>query len=79
MRGQAFVVFESVDDAEDAYEFLQDMELFGKKVVVQYAKSKSDATVEKEGGEEELEQHKKARLAEKGTSSHPFSRYKTGC
>ncbi|CZT20210.1 related to small nuclear ribonucleoprotein snRNP U1A [Ramularia collo-cygni] len=62
-RGQAFVVFTSVDDAEDAMEFLQGAELFGRKLVVQFAKSKSDAVVRREGGEEALERHKKERLA----------------
>lgn len=69
-KGQAFVVFSSVDDAEDAMEFLQGAELFGRKLVVQFAKSKSDAVVKREGGEEALEAHKKERLAQKGMHQH---------
>lgn len=65
-RGQAFVVFSSVDDAEDALEFLQGQELFGRKLVVQFAKSKSDIVVKRESGEEALEEHKRERLAQKG-------------
>lgn len=65
-KGQAFVVFTSIDDAEDAMEFLQGAELFGRKLVVQFAKSKSDAVVKREGGEEALEAHKQERLAQKG-------------
>jgi hypothetical protein len=37
-------------------------------MVLDYAKTRSDATVLKEGGEDELEAHKRRRLAEKGTS-----------
>lgn len=35
-----------------------------------YAKTRSDASVKREGGEEELEIHKRRRLAEKGESDH---------
>lgn len=37
-------------------------------MVLDYAKTKSDATVLREGGNDELEAHKRRRLAEKGTS-----------
>lgn len=66
-RGQAFVVFSNVDDADDAREFLQEETLFGRKIIVDFAKSKSDAVVKMEGGEEALEAHKAERLAQKGT------------
>ena len=41
------------------------MDLQGKKIAVQFAKSKSDKTVEREEGEAALEKHKQKRLAEK--------------
>lgn len=66
-RGQAFVVFDDVSAANDAMEMLQDFDLFGKPMQLAYAKTKSDATVEREDGTEQLEAHKKKRLAEKGT------------
>ena len=65
-KGQAFVVFESADEAEDAIETLQDFVLFDKPMQLAYAKTRSDATVVKEDGVEGLETHKKHRLAEKG-------------
>jgi len=38
-------------------------------MVLDYAKTRSDATVLREGGGEELEAHKRRRLAEKGLLS----------
>jgi hypothetical protein len=37
-------------------------------MVLDLAKTRSDATVKREGTEEEFETHKRRRLAEKGTS-----------
>ncbi|ODQ65286.1 hypothetical protein NADFUDRAFT_83312 [Nadsonia fulvescens var. elongata DSM 6958] len=64
MRGQAFVVFDNIDASRRAFEAKQNMELYGKTTMVQFAKSKSDATVSKQG-RETLEFHKKKRLAAK--------------
>ncbi|KJX94701.1 U1 small nuclear ribonucleoprotein [Zymoseptoria brevis] len=64
-RGQAFVVYSSVEEATEAHDILQDIELFGRKIQVQYARARSDATVQKDDGEEALAEHKKVRLAEK--------------
>ncbi|KAL8639782.1 MAG: hypothetical protein Q9226_008829 [Calogaya cf. arnoldii] len=64
-RGQAFVVFEDVESAERAIKEVQGFELFEKPMLLDYAKTRSDATVKKEGDEEELELHKRRRLAEK--------------
>lgn len=65
-KGQAFVVFEDVESATKAIEDIQGFELFGKEMNIAYAKTRSDASVKREGGEEELEIHKRRRLAEKG-------------
>ena len=65
-RGQAFVVFDEVEAAERAIKEVQGFELFDKAMILDYAKTKSDATVEREGTAEELESHKRRRLAEKG-------------
>ena len=65
-RGQAFVVFETVEAATNAIKEVQGFSLHSKPMVLQYAKSKSDATVKRFGTEEEFEQHKRRRLAEKG-------------
>ncbi|CAK1358223.1 uncharacterized protein RHO25_007709 [Cercospora beticola] len=64
-KGQAFVVFEDVSEAQDAVEILQGFDLLGRPMELAFAKTKSDWTVLKEGGEAALEQHKKHRLAEK--------------
>ncbi|KAL8831450.1 MAG: hypothetical protein Q9191_000861 [Dirinaria sp. TL-2023a] len=64
-KGQAFVVFDETEAAERAIKEVQGFELFEKPMVLDYAKTKSDATVEREGNAEELESHKRRRLAEK--------------
>lgn len=61
LRGQAFVVFDQIDSAVNAQKNLRNHELFGKPMVVQFAKTKSDATVLNESPEE-YEQHKQKRL-----------------
>jgi RNA recognition motif-containing protein len=66
-KGQAFVVFDNVDSATRAIEDINGFELFEKPMVLDYAKTRSDATVQREGGSDELEAHKRRRLAEKGT------------
>lgn len=65
-KGQAFIVFDSEDAATRAIEDVNGFELFDKPMVLDYAKTKSDATVLREGGNDELEAHKRRRLAEKG-------------
>ncbi|KAK5696315.1 hypothetical protein LTR17_024324 [Elasticomyces elasticus] len=64
-RGQAFVVYDSEESAQNAIDELQGFEIFGKQMHLDFAKTRSDATVLREGGEDELESHKKQRLAEK--------------
>ncbi|KAI1917777.1 hypothetical protein LOZ61_000397 [Ophidiomyces ophidiicola] len=64
-KGQAFIVFDSVDSATRAIDEVNGFELFEKPMVLDYAKTKSDATVLKEAGDQELEAHKRRRLAEK--------------
>lgn len=65
-KGQAFVVFDSIEAAEKAIEEVQGFELFEKPMYLDYAKTRSDATVKKDGSEEDFEIHKRRRLAEKG-------------
>lgn len=67
-RGQAFVVFDSIDGAQNAIDELQGFELSGKQMNLDFAKTRSDATVEKEEGAEGIEAHKRHRLADKGRS-----------
>ncbi|KAG5519738.1 hypothetical protein PMAC_000011 [Pneumocystis sp. 'macacae'] len=65
MRGQAFVVFDSVDSAQKAIADVQAFTLFDKPMVLQYSRTKSDATVKRLGTHEEFEEHKKQRLERK--------------
>ncbi|KTW31660.1 uncharacterized protein T551_00921 [Pneumocystis jirovecii RU7] len=65
MRGQAFVVFDSIDSAQKAIADVQAFTLFDKPMVLQYSKTKSDATVKRLGTHEEFEEHKKRRLEKK--------------
>ncbi|KAL4904877.1 hypothetical protein BDW74DRAFT_153687 [Aspergillus multicolor] len=64
-KGQAFVVFDNVESATRAIDEINGFDLFDKPMVLDYAKTRSDATVQREGGDEELEAHKRRRLAEK--------------
>ena len=65
-KGQAFVVFDSVESAQKAIDEVQGFELFEKPMQLAFARTRSDATVKKTGDEEEYESHKRKRLAEKG-------------
>jgi len=64
-KGQAFVVFEDIESAKRAVQEINGFELLGKPMVLDFAKTWSDATVLRDGGPEELELHKRRRLAEK--------------
>jgi len=64
-KGQAFIVFDSVESAQKAIDEVQGFELFEKPMQLAFAKTRSDATVKRIGDEEEFEQHRRRRLAEK--------------
>ncbi|RKU45841.1 hypothetical protein DL546_007107 [Coniochaeta pulveracea] len=64
-KGQAFVVFENPESAQKAIDEVQGFEIFDKPMQLALARTKSDATVARTGSEEELEAHKRRRLAEK--------------
>lgn len=65
-KGQAFVVFDDPQSARDAVEEIQGFDLFDKPMHVAMARSRSDKTIETKGTPDELDQHKRHRLAEKG-------------
>ncbi len=69
-KGQAFVVFDTPESAARAIDEVQGFELFDKPMVLEYAKTRSDATVKQLGTEDEFEMHRRRRLAEKGTTLH---------
>ncbi|KAM0691720.1 hypothetical protein Q7P36_007919 [Cladosporium allicinum] len=64
-KGQAFIIYDNVDSAQNAIDDLQGFDLFGRQMNLDFAKSRSDATVKREDGDAGLEEHKKQRLAEK--------------
>lgn len=65
-KGQAFIVFDSIESAQKAIDEVQGFELFEKPMQLAFAKTRSDASVKRSGGEDEFESHKRHRLAEKG-------------
>lgn len=65
-KGQAFIVFEDTESAERAIQEVQGFELFDKPMSLDFAKTKSDVTVKREGTSEDFETHKRRRKAEKG-------------
>lgn len=66
-KGQAFIVYDNPEAARVAIEETDGFDLFGKPIQVALAKTRSDATVQKFGNDEDLELHKRRRAAEKGT------------
>ncbi|KAH8172640.1 RNA recognition motif domain-containing protein [Sarocladium implicatum] len=64
-KGQAFVVFEKPESAQEAISEVHGFELFGKPMRCAMARTKSDKTIEQAGNAEELDAHKRHRLAEK--------------
>lgn len=64
-KGQAFIVFDNADSAAKAIEEVNGFELFGKAMQLDFARTRSDRTVEMQEGESGLERWKRGRLAEK--------------
>ena len=65
-RGQAFVVYDNVDSAQAAIDELSGFELAGKQMTCEFAKTRSDATVKREGTEKDLDEHVRVRKEVKG-------------
>ncbi|EPX71604.1 U1 snRNP-associated protein Usp102 [Schizosaccharomyces octosporus yFS286] len=57
MRGQAFVVFENLQDASRALQDLQGYPLYGKPMMIQFSRTKSDAILQLQDPKQ-LESHK---------------------
>ncbi|KEY66576.1 hypothetical protein S7711_01870 [Stachybotrys chartarum IBT 7711] len=64
-KGQAFVVFDRPESANEAVEEVQGFELFDKPMRIAMARSRSDKTVEMNCGTDEYQLHKRHRQAEK--------------
>uniref|UniRef100_K4ADJ3 RRM domain-containing protein n=3 Tax=Setaria TaxID=4554 RepID=K4ADJ3_SETIT len=59
LRGQAWVVFSEITAATNAFRGLQDFDFYGKKMRVQYAKTKSDCIAKEDGTYAPKEKRKK--------------------
>ncbi|KJZ71461.1 hypothetical protein HIM_09147 [Hirsutella minnesotensis 3608] len=64
-RGQAFIVFDRPENAENAICEMQNFEIFGKPMKLAMSRTKSDKTVELNCTNDELATHKRHRQAEK--------------
>ncbi|EFX03753.1 U1 small nuclear ribonucleoprotein [Grosmannia clavigera kw1407] len=64
-KGQAFIVYDDPDAAQTAVREAQGFPLFDKPMVLALARTRSDATVRRSGDEDELEAHKRRRIAER--------------
>ncbi|KAG0303557.1 hypothetical protein BGZ98_006535 [Dissophora globulifera] len=73
MRGQAFVIFDNKDVAAKALSEVQSFPLYGKPMVIQFAKTKSDIHAKKDG---EFEEHHKQRLVTKEKFANEFKHKK---
>ena len=60
-NGQAWIIFNRQEDAENAIKSLQGTRVWGKSMVIKFARFKSDSVVREIGGEEALEIEKKIR------------------
>ncbi|CAG8442810.1 8131_t:CDS:2 [Funneliformis caledonium] len=76
MRGQAFVVFKEQESATNAIKGVQGFALQGKPMVIQYARTKSDAIAMIDGS---IEEHKRQRLEakEKRAKEPPTKKFKS--
>ncbi|KAJ2480228.1 hypothetical protein IWW56_002594 [Coemansia sp. RSA 2131] len=68
MRGQAFIIYESLSSAERAHAEVQGFLLFDKPMFIEYARSASEATVANEGGD--LAEFRARRLEEREERAH---------
>lgn len=68
-KGQAFIVFDNPESAKRAVEEAQGFVLFEKPMVLAIARMRSDASVQQTGTPDEVEAHKRHRIAERGMSA----------
>ena len=54
-HGQAWIIFKNLEDAQAALKALQGTRIWGKSVVIKFARFKSDCVVKEEGGDLALE------------------------
>lgn len=64
-RGQAFIVFDRPEDAENAMSNMQGFQLFGKPMKTAMARTSSDKSVQMKGTNDDFAMHKKHRQEEK--------------
>lgn len=74
MRGQAFVSFASKQPAAKAVKEVVGFPLYGKPMQLFFARTNSDAVIDKNAGSDELQLHKKNRLEHKKHSRTAWRR-----
>lgn len=67
-KGQAFIAFDKAESAHRAVDEAQGFVLFDKPMILAIARMRSDASVQQTGSVEEVEAHKRHRVAERGTA-----------
>jgi RNA recognition motif-containing protein len=65
LRGQAFIVFSDVAEAVRALQALQTRTIYGKSMVIRFARRPSNISLKKQGGSKLLRQERVARKADK--------------
>ena len=74
LKGQAWIIFEKQEDAQRAIAALQGTRIWGKSVVIRFARFRSDAVVREEGGEAAVEAEKRAREQDKSKREREIGR-----
>lgn len=65
LNGQAWIIYERQEDADRALKQLQGTRVWGKSMVIRYARFRSDCVVKEAGGSEALEVEKKLRESDR--------------
>ncbi|KAK4685399.1 hypothetical protein P7C73_g4753, partial [Tremellales sp. Uapishka_1] len=71
MRGQAFVTFADVENANRARKEVNEFPLYGKPIQLSFARTRSDVAVKRIEGDERLDEFKKERLEQKNETGAP--------
>ncbi|KAJ2843558.1 hypothetical protein IWW36_005522, partial [Coemansia brasiliensis] len=70
MRGQAFIVYESLDDAVKAHDEVQGFLLFTKPMFIEYSRMPSEVTIKQDGGDLEAFNEERQKQALKSKQQH---------
>lgn len=65
LKGQAWIIFEKQEDAQAALKALQGTRIWGKSVIIKFARFKSDLVTREEAGEDAVAEEKRRRIQDK--------------